>query len=235
LRSRPWRAAFAATAAIAATLALVAFVALYERLAQNAPPAVATTNGTPTTNGAATTNGAPTTNGAVQGGGETSPVAPQVAIQSTLPPDADPAEQPRRDTLRTPQRAGAQRASLTAEAQRTSPKMARAATPRMITSGQVIDGGNAIFAGGEVESAANGAGGTAKPNETETVTEFIPLVGGAPGATPLESGQLVRVQLPRSALAPLGLPLNAERGNEPVQADVLLGNDGLARAIRFVR
>jgi hypothetical protein len=226
-RRQPWRAAFAATAAIAATLALVAFVALYERLAQNAPPAAVAT-----------------TNGAAQGGRETAPVAPPIATQSTLAPDAGVAEQPRRGGAQTPQRAGAQRASLTAEAQRASltaearrasPKLARAATPRMITSRQVIDGGNAIFAGGEVESAANHAGGTAKPLETESVTEFIPLVGGAPGATPLESGQLVRVQLPRAALAPLGLPLNAERGNEPVQADVLLGNDGLARAIRFVR
>jgi hypothetical protein len=76
----------------------------------------------------------------------------------------------------------------------------------------------------------------AKPDEVETVTEFIPLVAGAPASTPLEGGQLVRVQLPRAALASLGLPLNAERGHEErVSADVLLGNDGLARAIRFVR
>jgi len=67
------------------------------------------------------------------------------------------------------------------------------------------------------------------------VTEFISLVAGSPGASPLESGQLVRVQLPRAALASLGLPSNAERADEPVKADVLLGNDGLARAIRFVR
>jgi hypothetical protein len=98
----------------------------------------------------------------------------------------------------------------------------------------VIDGGRAIFAPGEGESASSQAGGSAKPNEAESVTEFIPLVVGAPAATPLEGGQLVRVQLPRAALASLGLPLNAERGNEPVKADVLLGNDGLARAIRFV-
>jgi hypothetical protein len=41
--------------------------------------------------------------------------------------------------------------------------------------------------------------------------------------------------LPRSALASLGLPMNVERANERVKADVLLGHDGLARAIRFVR
>jgi hypothetical protein len=105
----------------------------------------------------------------------------------------------------------------------------------MIASRQVIDGGSAIFAAGDGDASANHAGSATRPNEAESVTEFIPLVAGAPSATPLESGQLVRVQLPRAALASLGLPLNAERGNEPVKADVLLGNDGLAHAIRFVR
>ena len=105
----------------------------------------------------------------------------------------------------------------------------------MIASRQVIDGGSAIFAESEDERAANHAGGAAKPGEAESVTDFIPLDAGASAAPPLESGQLVRVQLPRSALASFGLPLSAERGNEPVKADVLLGNDGLARAIRFVR
>jgi hypothetical protein len=33
----------------------------------------------------------------------------------------------------------------------------------------------------------------------------------------------------------VGLPVDAEMANTPVKADVLLGHDGLARAIRFVR
>ena len=106
----------------------------------------------------------------------------------------------------------------------------------MLTSWQVIDGGSAIIEAGESEAALNGAdSGAVRSNEAERVTEFISLVAGAPAATPLEGGQLVRVQLPRAALASLGLPLNVERENESVKADVLLGNDGLARAIRFVR
>jgi hypothetical protein len=68
----------------------------------------------------------------------------------------------------------------------------------------------------------------------EIVTEFMPLTYGA-ALNPNEGGQLVRVELPRSALASLGLPVNVERSNERVKADVLLGHDGLARAIRFVR
>jgi hypothetical protein len=70
--------------------------------------------------------------------------------------------------------------------------------------------------------------------EPEIATEFMPLNYGA-ALNPNEGGQLVRVELPRSALASLGLPVNAERANERVKADVLLGHDGLARAIRFVR
>lgn len=73
-----------------------------------------------------------------------------------------------------------------------------------------------------------------KPTEQEIVTDFMPLTYGA-AMNPNEGGQLVRVELPRSALASLGLPMNDERSNERVKADVLLGHDGLARAIRFVR
>jgi len=50
-----------------------------------------------------------------------------------------------------------------------------------------------------------------------------------------DGGQLVRVELPRSALARFGLPVNTERANQRVKADVLFSADGLARAIRFVQ
>jgi len=32
----------------------------------------------------------------------------------------------------------------------------------------------------------------------------------------------------------VGLPINEERASERIQADVLLGQDGIARAIRFI-
>ncbi|HYE13588.1 MAG TPA: hypothetical protein VD968_04005, partial [Pyrinomonadaceae bacterium] len=70
--------------------------------------------------------------------------------------------------------------------------------------------------------------------EEEITTDFIPLMQGAQGAG-LDSGAVVRVELPRSALASLGLPVNAERAHERVKADVVVGEDGTARAIRFVR
>jgi hypothetical protein len=68
----------------------------------------------------------------------------------------------------------------------------------------------------------------------EITTEFMPL-GYLNPANLQDGGQIVRVELPRSALATFGLPVNMERYNEKVKADVLLGVDGLAHAIRFVQ
>lgn len=67
----------------------------------------------------------------------------------------------------------------------------------------------------------------------EVGTRFFPLVEEDEMA-PLESGLLVRVEVPASTLISLGLPVTAESINRPVQADLLLGQDGLARAIRFL-
>lgn len=69
---------------------------------------------------------------------------------------------------------------------------------------------------------------------TEVATDFIPT-SYMNAAALQDGGQIVRVELPRSALARFGLPVNMERYNERVKADVLLGVDGLAHAIRFVQ
>jgi len=71
-------------------------------------------------------------------------------------------------------------------------------------------------------------------DEAEVVTRFFPLREGE-DLTALENLQLVRVELPGSALSEVGLPVDPETANEPVKADVVLGQDGLARAIRFIR
>jgi len=76
--------------------------------------------------------------------------------------------------------------------------------------------------------------GVVPDRETEIVTEFLPVAGGD-FTEPLERGRLVRVELPRSALAVFGLPMNEDRAWETVQADVVMGEDGMARAIRFVQ
>jgi len=68
----------------------------------------------------------------------------------------------------------------------------------------------------------------------EIATDFIPL-SYMSAASLQDGGQIVRVQLPRSALANFGLPVNMDRYSEKVKADVLFGVDGTARAIRFVQ
>lgn len=74
----------------------------------------------------------------------------------------------------------------------------------------------------------------ASSSEVEIATDFFPLMNRESWVEP-DSGQIVRVELPRSALMSFGLPMNMERASERVKADVVVGNDGLARAIRFVR
>jgi hypothetical protein len=69
---------------------------------------------------------------------------------------------------------------------------------------------------------------------SEIATEFIPLSYSS-GVSIQDGGQIIRVELPRSALVKFGLPVNVERLNEKVKADVWLGVDGLAHAIRFVQ
>lgn len=206
--------------AVAASLALVFLVTLYRQFTRNVTPTgtTATTGGATRTETKSDAAQPATTNNASD--------APAVATTSHAQSPADPNVRSEVEGVRSTRRDATQR---------THERMTRAAAPRMIASRQVIDGGRAIFAEDENARADNHAGGASKPAEAESVTEFIPLVADAPAAQPLESGQLVRVRLPRAALASLGLPLNAERSNEPVKADVLLGGDGLARAIRFVR
>ena len=65
----------------------------------------------------------------------------------------------------------------------------------------------------------------------EVVTDFFPLMDPAP---PFERGQLLRVELPASAMQMVGLPVREDRLADSVQADVLVGEEGLPRAIRFV-
>jgi anti-sigma factor RsiW len=68
---------------------------------------------------------------------------------------------------------------------------------------------------------------------SEFVTPFFPVMQGGE-LIPFEGGQVVRVRMPRSNLTQLGIPFNQERASETIKADVLLSNDGLARAIRLV-
>jgi hypothetical protein len=69
------------------------------------------------------------------------------------------------------------------------------------------------------------------PKTEETKTDFIALSYAAN----TDSGQIVRVKVPRSMMVSLGLTTNVEKNSELVTAEVILGDDGAARAIRFVQ
>jgi hypothetical protein len=68
----------------------------------------------------------------------------------------------------------------------------------------------------------------------EEVTEFFPL---AYSDVPAPGGYVVRMQVPRTALTSFGvIGFSAADDRSPtVAADVLVGGDGLARAVRFVQ
>jgi hypothetical protein len=73
------------------------------------------------------------------------------------------------------------------------------------------------------------------PSAREVTTEFLPLLYSS---VPASQVQMVRLAVPRAALASFGLaPLEAldRASTGTVLADVLVGDDGLARAVRFVR
>jgi hypothetical protein len=71
-------------------------------------------------------------------------------------------------------------------------------------------------------------------NQADAINRFYPLPG-ADLLSPLDYGTVVRVQLPRPALQEVGFPVAGDRMMERVEADILIGQDGLARAVRFVQ
>lgn len=73
--------------------------------------------------------------------------------------------------------------------------------------------------------------------KSETVARntghYLPLTYLAKG-TEIDSGTVVRVELSRAALASFGFGGGVESSAESVRADVILGDDGVVRAIRLV-
>jgi len=76
---------------------------------------------------------------------------------------------------------------------------------------------------------------TVKPaaSDLEDLANFIPLPY-ADDDSPVGAAELVRVRLPESALGLLGFPVRYESADQAITADIVIGEDGVARAIRFV-
>ncbi len=57
----------------------------------------------------------------------------------------------------------------------------------------------------------------------------------AESEVPLEQPVIVRVQIPVSQLGEIGVPVTSVTGEERISADLLVGQDGVARAVRLVQ
>jgi hypothetical protein len=68
---------------------------------------------------------------------------------------------------------------------------------------------------------------------TETDDGFIPLPN-APQIDPNDDVNVVRMEFPRSAMLAVGLDVSPDQVSGTVEAEVMLGSDGLARAVRFM-
>ncbi len=77
------------------------------------------------------------------------------------------------------------------------------------------------------------AAAPAVAEEDEADASFFPLPQ-AEALPAVENAMVVRVQLPISSLRSMGFPVDEERADE-VQAELLLGQDGLARGVRLVQ
>jgi RNA polymerase sigma factor (sigma-70 family) len=79
---------------------------------------------------------------------------------------------------------------------------------------------------------------TSSTSSSEVTTAFMPL---AYSSVPIVDGHVVRMEVPRASLVSFGLlPMDSPDGAKgtssgTVLADVIVGDDGLARAVRFVR
>ncbi len=71
----------------------------------------------------------------------------------------------------------------------------------------------------------------AKNETAEVKTDFIPLTY----SSTTESGQIVRVKVPRAMMISLGATTSDGDSAELVKAEVLIDDEGTARAIRFIR
>jgi len=71
-------------------------------------------------------------------------------------------------------------------------------------------------------------------SESEPLSDFIPLTHLS-SATAIESGQVIRVKIPLSAFLAFGLPVSPEQADQIVNAEVVIGDDGVKRAVRLVR
>jgi hypothetical protein len=80
----------------------------------------------------------------------------------------------------------------------------------------------------------------AQPTALQASSNFLPLVSSADWQRAMGGEQqaavwLVPATLPRERLALMGLPFDAARANEPLQAELMLHPSGQVLAVRFIQ
>jgi len=124
---------------------------------------------------------------------------------------------------------------------RVPPNAAQAGAP---TTEPAVTPGASIASATDVHGpiGAAGNGGRARgagrrvravPPPFERPVGFVELPG-AVGLPDFESGQIIRMEIPLASLPTYGIEILPDAQGAPVEADLLVGQDGQARAIRLV-
>jgi hypothetical protein len=108
---------------------------------------------------------------------------------------------------RKPEPAPAPGVALTGDSQRTTPVVAAGHRPRAVRS---------------------------RPSSPVVRPLGFVELPGAAGLPDFESGQIIRMEIPLTSLPTYGLEILPDAKGSPVKADLLVGQDGQARAIRLV-
>jgi hypothetical protein len=168
--------------------------------------------------------GGPRTAPHVQVAARPSPTnAPPPAIPG--PPDTAPAERP----ATRPPASRTHHEAPPGEAPVAAPEVAPPAANAIATSREPLPAGPAEESlPGIPERLADGSAASAPGSGDRSFYALVPDLEAAS----LESGQIVRVQLRQDVLEAAGLPPRSVP-HDPVEAEVLVGPDGVARGIRL--
>lgn len=93
---------------------------------------------------------------------------------------------------------------------------------------------NASVVTSPTTSNTNGAAPVETAIAEDSNSDFVPVPYGE-SLSADDPGLVVRVSLTRSALGSLGYPVDEVHAGDVVQADLLVGEDGLPRAVRLVQ
>ncbi len=78
------------------------------------------------------------------------------------------------------------------------------------------------------------AGDGVQDSDAAALNGFVPLPYADSGV-PLGLAVVMRVQLRASDLIAFGVPVPADDARHPIRVDVLVGQDGMARGVRFIQ